>query len=167
MRLYEILRRALLSAGGRLMLGAEVVSHTRADGRLRSVNTRAAGHDVTYEADWFVLASGGFASGGIELDSHWVTHERVLELPLAGVPEAGSPRFVAGYLDEQPLARAGVAVDSELRCPELANVLVAGAALPGATPWREGSGEGLALGSGFKAAAVISAGRPTRKEALA
>jgi hypothetical protein len=34
-------------------------------------------------------------------------------------------------------------------------VLVAGAALPGAVPWREGSGEGIALASGYRAAAVV------------
>jgi glycerol-3-phosphate dehydrogenase subunit B len=106
---------------------------------------------------WFVLASGGFASGGIELDSHWVTHERVLGLPLRGVPAEGEARFVDRYLDEQPLARVGVAVDSDLRAEGAENVLVAGAALPGAIPWREGSGEGIALASGYRAAQVVGA----------
>ena len=65
--------------------------------RVASVATHAAGRDLSYVAPWFVLASGGFASGGIELDSHWVTHERVLGLPLRGVPADGEPRFV-GHL---------------------------------------------------------------------
>ena len=34
------------------------------------------------------------------------------------------------------------------------NVLVAGATLAGAVPWREGSGEGIALSSGHRAAEV-------------
>jgi glycerol-3-phosphate dehydrogenase subunit B len=112
------------------------------------------------------LASGGFASGGIELDSHWVTHERVLGLPLTGVPAAGEPRFVGSYLAEQPISRAGIAVDHELRASGAANVLVAGAALPGAVPWREGSGEGIALASGYRAAQVI-ANMPKRKQEVA
>jgi glycerol-3-phosphate dehydrogenase subunit B len=157
MRLYEILRSALRAAGGRLVLGAEVVSCDRDGDRVTAVSTHAAGRDLTYVAPWFVLASGGFASGAIELDSHWVTHERVLGLPLRGVPAEGEARFAGRYLDEQPMARVGVAVDSDLRAEGAENVLVAGAALPGAIPWREGSGEGIALASGYRAAQVVRA----------
>lgn len=159
MRLYEILRAALRAAGGRLVLGAEVVSSEREGERVVSVATRAAGRDLTYVAPWFVLASGGFASGAIELDSRWTCHERVLGLPLRGLPADGEPRFVGRYLDEQPLARVGVAVDAGLRAEGTENVLVAGAALPGAVPWREGSGEGIALASGYRAARAVGAGR--------
>jgi glycerol-3-phosphate dehydrogenase subunit B len=148
------------------VLGAEVIAHERSGPRVTSVSTHAAGRDLTYLADRFVLASGGFASGAIELDSRWVTHERVLDLPLRGVPDAGSPRFAREYLSEQPLAAAGVAVDAELRAEGTDNVFVAGASLPGATPWREGSGEGIALASGYCAAAVI-AGSETTKEGVA
>jgi glycerol-3-phosphate dehydrogenase subunit B len=163
MRRYEILRSALRAAGGRLSLGADVISHERSNARVTSVSTHAAGRDLTYLADWFVLASGGFASGAIELDSHWVSYDRVLGLPLQGIPEAGSPRFTREYLSEQPLAAAGVAVDAELRAKGTDNVFVAGASLPGATPWREGSGEGIALASGYRAAAVIAGGLRTEE----
>jgi glycerol-3-phosphate dehydrogenase subunit B len=165
MRLYEILRSALRAAGGRLVLGPEVVAHRRDGDRVASVSTRAAGRDVSYAAPWFVLAAGGFASGAIELDSHWVTHERVLGLPLRGLPDTGEPRFVGEYLDEQPMARVGVAVDGELRADGVDNVVVAGAALPGAVPWREHSGEGIALASGYRAAQVVAAELPAREEA--
>jgi glycerol-3-phosphate dehydrogenase subunit B len=122
-----------------------------------AVTTRAAGRDLTYLAATFVLAAGGFASGAIELDSHWVTHERVLGLPLRGLPGDGEARFVGSYLAEQPLARVGVAVDGELRAQGTDNVFVVGAALAGAASWREHSGEGIALASGFRAAQVIGA----------
>jgi glycerol-3-phosphate dehydrogenase subunit B len=167
MRLYEILRTALRAAGGRLVLGAEVVAHERGGDRLASVSTRAAGRDLRYAAQWFVLASGGFASGAIELDSRWVTRERVLGLPLRGLPGKGEPRFVADYLAEQPMARVGVAVDGELRVQGTENVVVAGAALPGAVPWREHSGEGIALASGYRAAQVVAAALPAREQAAA
>ncbi len=156
MRLYEILRTALRAAGGRMVLGAEVVAHERDGDHVTSVSTRAAGRDLRYAAPWFVLASGGFASGAIELDSRWVTRERVLGLPLRGLPGEGEPRFVADYLAEQPMARAGVAVDGELRAQGTENVVVAGAALPGSVPWREHSGEGIALASGYRAAQVVA-----------
>lgn len=158
MRMFEILRAALRAAGGRLVLGAEVVSVRRDGPRVRAVRARAAGHDAGYAADAFVLATGGFASGGIELDSDWTVHERVLGLPLHGLPGAGQPRFVSTYLTEQPVGRVGVAVDAELRAEGAGNVFVAGAALPGAVPWREGSGEGIALGSGYRVAEAIAAG---------
>ena len=158
MRVYEILRSALRRAGGRLVLGAEVVSYERDGSRVTSVATASAGHDARYAAPWFVLAAGGFGSGAIELDSRWTTHERVLGLPLRGLPAADEPRFVGDYLAEQPMARVGIAVDGELRAEGAENVLVAGAALPGAVPWREGSGEGIALASGSHAAQMVLAG---------
>ena len=157
MRLFEILRSALRRAGGRLVLGAEVISHNRSGSRVATVATHAGGRDVRYAASWFVLAAGGFASGAIELDSSWTTHERVLGLPLRGVPDQEQPRFVAEYLAEQPMSRVGVAVDAELRAEGAENVLVAGAALPGAASWREGSGEGIALASASHAAKVVLA----------
>jgi glycerol-3-phosphate dehydrogenase subunit B len=157
MRVYEILRSTLRRAGGRLVLGAEVVSSERDGSRVTSVATRSAGHDARYAAPWFVLAAGGFNSGAIELDSRWATHERVLGLPLRGLPAEGEPRFLGDYLAEQPMARVGVAVNGELLAEGAENVVVAGAALPGATPWREGSGEGIALASGSHAAQLVLA----------
>jgi glycerol-3-phosphate dehydrogenase subunit B len=152
MRLFEILRQALLSAGGRLAFGAGVVAHVRDGDRVISVDTATAGSNTTYEAQAFVLASGGFHSGALTLDSHWQTHEQLLGLELQGVPAAGEQLFVPAYLDEQPLARAGIAVDSDLRARGTVNVFVAGASLPGSVSWREGSGEGIALSSGYRAA---------------
>jgi glycerol-3-phosphate dehydrogenase subunit B len=155
MRLFEVLRAALRAAGGRFVLGSEVVGADRENGRVVAVRAHASGRDVRYFAPSFVLASGGFASGAIEVDSHWVTREAVLDLPLRGVPGPGEPRFTGTYLDEQPMARVGVAVDAQLRAEGAENVLVAGAALPGAVPWRELSGEGIAVASGHRVAGVI------------
>ena len=55
------------------------------------------------------------------------------------------------------MARVGVAVGPGLRAEGAENVFVAGAALPGAAPWREGSGEGIALTSGCRAAELVLA----------
>jgi glycerol-3-phosphate dehydrogenase subunit B len=157
MRLFEILRATLRAASGRLVLGSEVFAADRDGARLSAVRAHASGRDVRYIAPSFVLATGGFASGAIALDSHWNANENVLGLPLRGVPAADEPRFDPTYLSEQPLARAGVAVDGDLRAEGAENVVVAGAALPGATPWREGSGEGIAVASGYRAAQVVLA----------
>jgi glycerol-3-phosphate dehydrogenase subunit B len=155
MRLFEILRASLRAAGGRLVLGSEVVGAERAGGRVVAVSAHASGRDVRYVASSFVLATGGFTSGALELGSDWITRDVVLGLPLRGEPAEGQPRFVGEYLAEQPMARVGVAVDAQLRAEGAENVVVAGAALPGAVPWRELSGEGIAVASGHRAASMI------------
>ena len=79
------------------------------------------------------------------------------------MPAAGEARFTPGYFDEQPMSRAGIAVDDELRPVAagggraLENVLVAGASLAGAAPWKEGSGDGISLTTGHRAAELILA----------
>ena len=65
------------------------------------------------------------------------------------------PAFAADYFGPQLMSPVGVAVDSSLLAQGTENVLVAGAALPGAVPWREGSGEGIALATGHFAAQVV------------
>ncbi len=157
MRVTDLLRAALRELGGRLMLGGAVVGSERDGARLKSVRTDAAGHDVTWHARWFVLATGGFASGAIELGSDWVVRETALGLPVRGAPGPGEPRFLPEYLGEQPMSRVGVAVDGDLLAAGTENVFVAGASLPGAASWREGSGEGIALTSGHRAAQAVLA----------
>jgi anaerobic glycerol-3-phosphate dehydrogenase len=55
------------------------------------------------------------------------------------------------------MSTVGIAVDGSLQAEGVDNVLVAGAALPGAVPWREGSGEGIALATGSAAAQLVLA----------
>jgi glycerol-3-phosphate dehydrogenase subunit B len=125
------------------------------------VRARAAARDVEHRADWLVLATGGFNEGSITLDADWQAHETVLDLPLAHVPGPGEPRFAPDLFAEQPMARVGVAVDAGLRPvgPDGARVhervLVAGASIGGAVPWKEHSGEGISVTTGFHAAGEI------------
>jgi glycerol-3-phosphate dehydrogenase subunit B len=161
MRVFQTLRARLRSLGGRIIIGSEAVGGERSGDRVASVRARAAGREVTYRARWVVLATGGVASGGVQLDSHWHAREAVFGLPLSGVPAPGEDRFVPEYFDEQPFSRAGVAVDDGLRPVDgtggrvCENVLVAGATLAGAQPWKEKSGDGLSLASGHRAAELI------------
>jgi glycerol-3-phosphate dehydrogenase subunit B len=65
------------------------------------------------------------------------------------------------YFGHQPAARLGVAVDDSLRATDsegnviYENVRVAGATMAGSEPWREKSGNGIALATGFAAAGEI------------
>jgi glycerol-3-phosphate dehydrogenase subunit B len=155
-RVYNALIAGLRAAGGRFILGAAVVGAEREGERVTSLRAHTSGRDTVFGARWVVLATGGFASGAIELGSDWQARERALGLALRGVPAPGQARFSAEYLAEHPMSRVGVAVDSSLRAQDTENVFVAGAALPGAVPWQEGSGDGIALSTGgFVARSVL------------
>jgi glycerol-3-phosphate dehydrogenase subunit B len=155
MRVYDALVAALRAAGARIVLGAEAVGVEREGERVTALRADTSGHDTVYAARWVVLATGGFASGAIELGSDWRAREKLLGLPLRGMPGHGEPRFAAGYFGPQAMSPVGVAVDSSLRAEGTENVFVAGAALPGAVPWREGSGEGIALATGLFVAQTV------------
>ena len=163
MRVFAVLREALRRAGGAVVLNNVVVGAERSGDRVTALRTRVGLREEHRAADWVVLATGGFASGGLELDSRWTARETALDLPVTGVPGAGEERFRAGYFDDHPIGRAGVAVDRELRPVDgagervLENVLVAGATLAGAEPWREKSGDGISLATGYRAAELVIA----------
>jgi glycerol-3-phosphate dehydrogenase subunit B len=163
-RLFETMTSALRRAGGRLVVGSAVVAAAGGTGRIEAVEAQAVPRSATYSARSFVLATGGFASGGLDVDSFGKIRETVFGLPLGHVPAPGRPRFAPGYFEEHALARTGVAVDDGLRpldgdgAPVHENVHVAGATLAGAIPWREASGNGLSLATGYAAAAAILGG---------
>jgi glycerol-3-phosphate dehydrogenase subunit B len=162
LRVDRVLTTALRAAGGRIIIGSEIASATPDDDGV-TVRAIAAGRDVEHRADWLILATGGVAEGSIELGWDWRIRETVLDLPLAHAPAPGEPRFVPDYFQEQPMARVGVAVDDGLRPvgPDGARVhervLVAGASIGGAIPFKEHSGEGISVATGFHAADEIEA----------
>jgi glycerol-3-phosphate dehydrogenase subunit B len=172
LRVDAILNRALRLAGGRVILGSEVV-HADPDPTGVTVRATAAGRDVEHRADWLVLATGGFTEGSIVLDADWQARETVLDLPLAHVPAPGAPRFVPDYFEEQPMSRVGVAVDAGLRpvAPDGARVhdrvLVAGASIGGAVPWKEHSGEGISVTTGYHAAGEVADGFAVGRRSVA
>jgi len=163
MRVAAVLRERLRRAGVRIILNSVVHGDAeRSGGRVTAVRARVGLRDVVHPCDWVVLATGGFASGGVALDSHWQAHEVALGLPVTGVPDGD--RFGPEYFAEHPMGRAGVAVDRNLRPEGHENVLVVGATLAGAQPWREKSGDGISLATGHRAADLIlgAAREPTR-----
>jgi glycerol-3-phosphate dehydrogenase subunit B len=173
MRLFDALTAALRAGGARLVLGVRAVGAHAKDGRIESVDVANATGTVSHPVGSVVLATGGFASGGLELDSFGATRETVFDLPLIGVRETDRVRFAPGYFDAQPLASAGVATDHLLRpigrdaSPVYANLHAAGAILGGAIPWKEKSGTGISVATGYAAAEAIlaPAGQPV-SEAL-
>lgn len=158
MRLNEALAARARSAGVRIVPGVRTHAFSTVAGRVASVTT-AAGR--TYDADAFVLATGGFESGALELDSHHVVRETLFGLPLTGVGDG--PLVHGDYWGaEQPLFRVGVSVDALLRpvdpwgAPAYPNLWAAGGILAGASGWKELSGDGIAVASAVAAAAAIT-----------
>jgi glycerol-3-phosphate dehydrogenase subunit B len=163
-RLYDAMTAALRRVGARILIGQPVIGAEADNDRVDGVVVQEAARPKTYRARSFLLASGGLAAGGIRVDSYGRIREAVFDLPLAGLPEAnGRPPFRPTYLDEQPLDRVGVAVDDELRPTDadgglgFENLYAAGATLAGAAPWREASGNGISLATGYAAAGAILA----------
>jgi glycerol-3-phosphate dehydrogenase subunit B len=161
LRLFETMTTALRREGARLIVGSTVAGNESSGDGLEGVVAQTAGRPLTYRAQSFVLATGGFASGGLELDSSGKIREAVFDLPVAGVPGPTRPPFETGYFDEHAISRAGVAVDERMRPvngkdgPVYENLHAVGATLSGAVPWREASGNGLSLASGYAAASAI------------
>ena len=114
-RLSDALTRALRAGGARIVLGVRAVGARADGGRIETVSVVNANGTTSHPTRSVVLASGGFASGGLELDSFGATRETVFDLPLVGVPEGDRVRFARGYFDAQPLAEAGVATDDLMR----------------------------------------------------
>jgi glycerol-3-phosphate dehydrogenase subunit B len=164
MRVFAHFLGALRQARAKVIFNAVVVAGERESSRLTGARARVGLREHVYGCDHLVLATGGFATGGLALDSYWKAHETALGLEVSGVPDG--ERFLPGYFDEQPMARAGIAVDRELHPAGLENVSVVGATLAGAAPWREKSGDGISLATGHRAAELIlGASRPVAEAA--
>ena len=160
-RVFRTLRSLLQSAGGRLVVGPDAIGAEVEEDRITALRVDTSTRVVLYRAREFVLATGGVAAGGITMDSDWHFAERVFGLPVALAPGSGEERFRPEYFGHQPAARAGVAVDDALRPIDAEgnviydNVRVAGATIAGAEPWREKSGNGIALATGYSAAGEV------------
>lgn len=161
MRIFERLDRALRAAGARVHIGFPVIEAHVARGRCTGVTTGGAARPLTWRAQHVVLAAGGIASGGIVAESDGTVREAVFGLPLSGLPAPETPRFLPGYFDRHPFNRVGLVVDDSLRPldgeghPAIINVRAAGAMLAHAEPWREQSGDGISLATGYRAADSI------------
>ncbi|HET8626120.1 MAG TPA: glycerol-3-phosphate dehydrogenase subunit GlpB, partial [Thermomicrobiales bacterium] len=165
-RLYEILAAAFRRAGGRLQVGGWVTRGEGAGRRLVAVYSEAAAREQRHTADAFFLATGGIAGGGLRAERDGRVVETALGLPVrapASRADWFAPRFLAP--EGHPLYRAGIATGPDLRPLDATgaaiyeNVVVAGAALGGADLLREGSYEGVALATGWRAAGVLLASR--------
>lgn len=160
LRLQTVLGQALRRHGGRLLIGSAATRGSGETGLLKSVTVAESSRSVEFEADHFVLATGGIATGGIVSERAEAPREVVLGLPVS----ATSGDHNGTYFQEHGRDRIGLAVDNQLRPlnasgePVYRNVHAVGALLTGAVPWRELSGNGISLATGYAAATAILGG---------
>ncbi len=160
MRLNEALLAAAKAAGVRVVNGTRVFAARVEDGVVRGVTVATAGAPREFTGDAFILATGGFESGALELDSYGKVTETLFGLPLAGLDK--QPLVHGDYWGaQQPLFEVGVRVATDMRViDELGavvhpNLYAAGGIIGGSTRWAEKSGDGIALGSAVRAADSI------------
>jgi glycerol-3-phosphate dehydrogenase subunit B len=162
LRLYAALRAALRRRGGRLQVGEPVAGIAVDGGRVTSVAMAAAVRERVIWTGALVLATGGIAGGGLIGRADGRLEEPLLDLPVEAPPAedwlAVNPFDPAGH----PLEAAGIRTDPDL-CPVgpagtvvLENVAVVGSLLAGQRFLSERCGDGVAIASGHRAAAILA-----------
>ena len=167
LRLFEALRAALRRRGGRISVGEEVVRIETAGRRVTSVTVAAAARDRVFRTSGLVLATGGIAGGGLVGRADGSLVEPLLGLPVeapaVGEWLAADPFDPAGH----PLEAAGIRTDAELHPVDgrgrvaFENVAIVGSLLAGQRYLIERCGDGVAVTSGRRAAAMFAA-KPTK-----
>ncbi|MBA3587684.1 MAG: FAD-binding protein, partial [Chloroflexi bacterium] len=155
LRLFEALRRRILTRGGRIQIGFDVVDVERTGRRIEAIHTEAASRTLRVAADAFVLATGGIGGAGIRADPGGTLTERVFDLPVAA--PSREHWFSDDPLRPHPLEAAGIEVDEDLAPAELENVRIIGSALPGMHYLDERCGDGVALASANRVARSLAA----------
>jgi glycerol-3-phosphate dehydrogenase subunit B len=146
-RLESLLSTAVESRGGTVE-DAAVSDVDSSDGQVASVTADGE----TYDADSYVLATGGVEAGGI-VESGGELAEPVFDCP-ASLP--GERLVDREFLGDHPAVRAGVEVDDRRRplsgdSPVAENLYAAGRVLSSPNVVAEGSAAGVALVTGYEA----------------
>ena len=162
MRLAAKLTRAYQQAGGHFHTGAAVVDFETDGQRIDRVQVDRNDSLVPYEAEEYVLATGGLVGKGIR-----ASRERVRE-PIfdcwISQPDDRYEWFVDDVFGEQPYPRFGVSVDETLRphdhsgAVEYPNLRAAGSVIGGYDFGAELSGSGVSIATGWDAGSRAAGG---------
>jgi len=158
LRLREILKKALNSAGVYLVENTEVVRAEVEKSTCKAVTTIATGGENRWEADNFIIATGGLLSGGIATapGKAW---EAIFGLSL-DLPENTEEWSSPSIFGKSLFASMGVKVNAELKPVDpdgqvlLDNVRFAGRTVGGYDFAAEKSGLGVALATGWHAGSL-------------
>lgn len=159
LRLEWVLRQACQQAGVDFLEGARAVGRVerpRTRARVVGAVALAAGGPQAFDAGAVLLATGDFLHGGLVARQSGLIQESVFDLPVVHNPDRStwvSPRA----MDTQPYASFGLRVDASMRPldargqPMYPNLFAAGGLLAGARRSEEGSRQGIALATAFRA----------------
>lgn len=155
LRLEDALYTAAEDAGVRLTAGYPIVDYEGENGTVERVIMDRLGSEVAYEADQYVLATGGLVSGGIESDRDGV-EEPIFDLPVE-YPEDRYDWFEDDVWGDHSYTKFGVTVDEDLRpvdadgTIQFDNLRAAGSVIGGYDFPTEKSGSGVSLATGYVA----------------
>ena len=159
LRLRDVLLSALKKKGITVIENAKAEEAVIEGSKAVAVKAGGEVRLQTYNADKFIVATGGFYSGGITMRDFGDAKEVVFNLPVEC--DCVEERWVNKQLfsdKKQTFAKTGVRVDATLRGVNesgnvvLQNVYVVGRNLSGYDFCFEHSGNGVALASAYKAA---------------
>ena len=156
-RLHQLLIGEITRLGGIVQHGMTQLRGRIAGDRCTAILDREGRQ---YSAAHYIAGTGGVLMGGLEVDSHGHIFEPLFDLPVHQTDPL-TQRTPAATIDA--LHRAGVEADSGLRPIDrrgsrIENIRVTGAMLAHWNPTREGSAEGVAIGTGWAAAEAVAGG---------
>jgi glycerol-3-phosphate dehydrogenase subunit B len=154
LRLEDALYDAAEDAGVRITSGNPIVDYDAENGRVEQVIMDRMGSKVPYEAEQYVLATGGAIGGGIESDRD-VVEEAIFGLPVDR-PDDRYDWFEDDVWGDHLYTEFGISVDDDLRPVageevQFENVRAAGNVIGGYDFATEKSGCGVSLATGYVA----------------
>lgn len=158
-RLRTLLMRALKQHGIQIIEQAHVRRTDCQGQRCIAVVTQHLDRERRYEADSFIVATGGFLGGGLTATPNGLS-EPIWGLPVTLGPAGQQHR--TSLFDKHPMFSAGIAVSERLQPCNAAgqvlftNVHIAGNLLAGYDYCQEKSGNGVAVVSAYQAAQVLA-----------
>ena len=161
LRLQHVLVDSLREAGVDIVENTQVIGCEKNGKTVTAVIAKAASNEHKYYAKKFILATGGFYSGGITMRDFEQPKEPIFGLPVSFVKGEENWTNKELFSDApQGFAKTGILTDEDLHPVDeagavvLENVHVVGRNLGGYDFCFEHSGNGVALASAYKAAMV-------------
>lgn len=151
-RLFELLRKTFINAGGRVIIGSKVIEGKIENGRVTQIGFETSNRLKVLSAKHYVLATGGIYGGGIQTDLEGNVWETVFGLPVTSDSNRHkwfSDRFLSQ--EGQPVSQYGVHVNESLNPTNGSkesianNLYIAGSTIAGADWTRGRTGDGLAV----------------------
>ncbi|MDY6077112.1 glycerol-3-phosphate dehydrogenase subunit GlpB [Mobiluncus sp.] len=172
-RIFDHLVRRCRAERVDIHLNCEVLeAHTMAE-HVESLTVKRAGGADEVRVDAVLDAAGGIMSGNLERDSHLLITEKIFGLPIFAPESVATTGIheidVENRQDVENALMSGVHVNAQMQPVDefgkavFDNVFCLGEMIGGAAPWRELSGEGLALGSAYAAAKALGSAERSEK----